>query len=126
MPHLGGLETKVMDVLWNTLSPLSVREVHDSLAPSSELAYTTILTVLDRLAKKGLATRTREGKAWSYSAAASRDAMLVAEIQEALRQPGVDRLAVVMAVAEQLSEAERAHLTLLLGHHDLSPRRPAV
>lgn len=103
-----------MDVLWQALSPLSVREVHDSLAPSSELAYTTILTVLDRLAKKGLATRTREGKAWSYSAASSRDELLISEIQEALRHPGVDRLAVVSAVAEHLSEAERAHLSSLL------------
>ena len=118
MPHLGGLETKVMDVLWNTLSPLSVREVHDSLAPSSDLAYTTILTVLDRLAKKGLATRTREGKAWSYSAAASREDMLISEIQLALRHPRIDRLAVVTAVAEHLSQTERAHLTSLMGGQD--------
>ena len=103
-----------MDVLWQALSPLSVREVHDSLAPSSDLAYTTILTVLDRLAKKGLAARTREGKAWSYSAASSRDELLISEIQEALRHPGVDRVAVVSAVAEHLSEAERAHLSSLL------------
>jgi predicted transcriptional regulator len=117
MPHLGGLETKVMDVLWNTLSPLSVREVHDSLTPSSELAYTTILTVLDRLAKKGLATRAREGKAWSYSAASSREDLLISEIQVALRHPGIDRLAVVTAVAEHLSETERSHLSSLLGTH---------
>lgn len=109
-----------MDVLWNTLSPLSVREVHDSLAPFSDLAYTTILTVLDRLAKKGLAARTREGKAWSYSAASSREELLISEIQVALRHPGVDRLAVVTAVAEHLSETERSHLISLLGSHDLT------
>lgn len=107
-----------MDVLWGTSSPLSVREVHDSLTPSSDLAYTTILTVLDRLATKGLATRRREGKAWSYSAASSREELLISEIQVALRHPGVNRLAVVTAVAEHLSEAERSHLTSLLGRQD--------
>lgn len=115
MPQLGGLETKVMDVLWNTLSPLSVRQVHDSLTPTSDLAYTTILTVLDRLAKKGLAARTRAGKAWSYSAASSRQELLISEIQVSLRHPGVDRLAVVTAMAERLTETERSHLVALLG-----------
>ena len=118
MAHLGGLETKVMDVLWSTSSPLSVREVHESLTPSSDLAYTTILTVLDRLAKKGLATRTRAGKAWSYSPASSREALLISEIQVVLHHPGIDRLAVVTAVAERLTEAERSHLTALLGRQD--------
>ena len=109
-----------MDVLWSTSSPLSVREVHESLTPSSDLAYTTILTVLDRLAKKGLATRTRAGKAWSYSPASSREALLISEIQVALRHPGIDRLAVVTAVAARLTDGERAYLTTLLGRQDPS------
>src|SRR5665811_1148648 len=45
MPQLGGLESKVMEVLWNASSPLSVREVHDALSTSADLAYTTVMTV---------------------------------------------------------------------------------
>jgi len=90
MPQLGGLESKVMEVLWNASSPLSVREVHDSLSASADLAYTTVMTVLDRLAKKHLLLRDRDGKAWLYRTAASREQLLVGEVLEALRHPGVD------------------------------------
>jgi len=69
--RLGDLERAIMDRLW-ALDPgkpedaLSVREVHDSLAQERDIAYTTVMTVLDRLAKKGMVTREREGRAWRY------------------------------------------------------------
>ena len=122
MPQFGGLESKVMDVLWDASSPLSVREVHDALSTSADLAYTTVMTVLDRLAKKQLLARERDGKAWLYRPAATREELLIAEIRLALRHPAVDRLAVVTSVAEELSAAERRHLTSLLGQHDPSER----
>jgi predicted transcriptional regulator len=62
----GELEHAVMNILWSRPSSLSVREVHELLAAQRELAYTTVMTVLDRLAKKGLATRHLEGRAWLY------------------------------------------------------------
>ena len=122
MPQLGGLESKVMDVLWDSSSPLSVREVHDALSASADLAYTTVMTVLDRLAKKNLLARERDGKAWLYRPASTREELLISEIHLALRHPAIDRLAVVTAVAEELSTAERTHLTSLLGQHNASER----
>jgi predicted transcriptional regulator len=74
--RLGDLERAVMEHLW-TEQPgrpagLTVREVHDAIGVERGLAYTTLMTVLDRLAKKQLVERERDGRAWRYTAAATR------------------------------------------------------
>ena len=59
-----------MDVLWESAEPLTVRQVGARLT-DRDLAHTTVMTVLDRLAKKGFARRQRDGRAWRYRAAAA-------------------------------------------------------
>lgn len=80
----GDLERAVMEQLWarGAEPGTSVRAVHEALAGERDLAYTTVMTVLDRLAKKGLATRERDGRAWLYRAASSREQLT----GDALRQ----------------------------------------
>ena len=65
MSLLGELERAVMEVLWRTDAAHSVRDVHAALA-DRDLAYTTVMTVLDRLAKKGVCTRQLDGRACAY------------------------------------------------------------
>jgi len=71
-----------MEHLWEASSiggPLfdgaTVREVHLRFEGEREIAYTTVMTVLDRLAKKDLVTRERDGRAWRYSPADTREAL---------------------------------------------------
>jgi predicted transcriptional regulator len=66
---LGHLEREVMEVVW-TREHLTVREVQ-GLLPRS-VAYTTVMTTLDRLFKKGFVARTRAGRAFVYAPAQSR------------------------------------------------------
>ena len=66
---LGHLEEGVMQILW-THGASNVRQVVDKL--TRPLAYTTIMTTLDRLYKKGLLDRRREARAFIYSARLSR------------------------------------------------------
>lgn len=66
MAVLGDLEQHVMAVLWRAPGPLLVREVHQALNYPREVAYTTVMTVLDRLAKKDAVARERDGRAWRY------------------------------------------------------------
>lgn len=66
MPVFGDLEQAVMDVLWNSPAALSVRDVQAELAGERALAYTTVMTVMDRLAKKGQLRRELDGRAWRY------------------------------------------------------------
>ncbi|HEY2688651.1 MAG TPA: BlaI/MecI/CopY family transcriptional regulator, partial [Streptosporangiaceae bacterium] len=60
MNRLGELERAIMDILWESRDPLTVRQVSGKLT-ERDLAHTTVMTVLDRLAKKGFARRERDG-----------------------------------------------------------------
>jgi predicted transcriptional regulator len=66
---LGRLERAVMDTVWQG-GDFSVREVQGLLG--RPVAYTTVMTTLDRLYKKGLVLRRREGRAFVYTAAMQR------------------------------------------------------
>ncbi len=71
-PRLGELEGAVLDALWER-GPLTTPAVYDCVGRPRGLAYTTILTVLQRLTKKGLVTRQEDTKAHTYSPALARD-----------------------------------------------------
>src|SRR5882762_4555082 len=62
---LAPLELECMSVLW-PLGEGTVREIHRQLAVSRPRAYTTIMTILDRLAHKGIVTRRKVGRAYLY------------------------------------------------------------
>ena len=71
--RLGELEAAVMDVLWGDAGPCRVRDVRARLAPARPLAYTTVMTVLDNLHRKGWVQRELDGRAYLYTPAASRE-----------------------------------------------------
>lgn len=71
MDGLGRLEAEVMEVLWSgPPRPISVRDLLPRLARPR--AYTTVMTTLDRLFKKGLLVRRQEGRAFLYAPRFSR------------------------------------------------------
>ena len=104
MNRLGELERAIMDVLWETPEPLTVRQVSGQLT-ERDLAHTTVMTVLDRLAKKGFARRERDGRAWRYRAAESREAYVTELMLNALDQTG-DRQAALARFVRSVSGAE--------------------
>jgi predicted transcriptional regulator len=67
---LGELETLVMGVAWSNTA-LTVRQVCERLEDGR--AYTTIMTTMDRLHRKGVLQRSKEGNAWSYQPALSQE-----------------------------------------------------
>jgi predicted transcriptional regulator len=90
-PRLGDLERVVMEHLWETSETAgpdypgaTVREVHDRFDGERAIAYTTVMTVLDRLAKKDLVTRERDGRAWRYLPADTREAMTARTMRRTL------------------------------------------
>ena len=112
--RLGELERAIMDVLWEAATPLSVREV-SGLLTDRDLAHTTVMTVLDRLAKKGFARRERSGRAWHYRAAESREAYVTELMLSALDQTG-DRQAALARFARSVSGTEAEALLRALGN----------
>ena len=65
--ELPALELECMKVLWDG-GEFSVRDVRQHLLPRRTLAYTTVLTLLDRLSRKGVVTRRKQGRAHLYQA----------------------------------------------------------
>jgi predicted transcriptional regulator len=108
---LGELEEAVMGVLWAT-SPLNVREVQRRIG--SKLAYTTVMTTLDRLFKKRLLTRTKVGLAFDYRPAITRDEYH-RRVVEAAVAPLLDEgaPAVLAAFIDVAAKYDEAHLVQL-------------
>ena len=79
---LGPLESQLMTVLWD-LGSATVREVLENSDVAG--AYTTVMTTLDRLHKKGLLNRQPEGRAFRYSPAQTEDEFNGALVLDALR-----------------------------------------
>lgn len=73
---LGDLEAAVLGALWDSRATLSVRDVLSQLKRRPVLAYTTVLTVLDRLHAKGLVAREKQGNAFVYWPRISREVYL--------------------------------------------------
>ena len=119
MTRLGELERAVMDVLWDRGTPATVREVAEVLR-ERDLAYTTVMTVLDRLAGKGMVERERAGRAWSYRPAASREAFIAQLMLDALDLAG-SRDAALVRFARSVSGTEAEVLRAALE----SQSRPA-
>ena len=110
---LGELERAIMEVVWAADGPLTGRAVVDELGRDRQVAYTTVLTVMDRLVGKGLLTRQRRGRAHTYLAAQSR-AAYTAELMASVLGSADDHPAVLLHFVEQIppdqAEALRAAL----------------
>ncbi len=83
-----------MKALWS-LGQGTVREIRSTLYPSRPLAYTTVMTVMDRLARKGMVERQKRGRAHLYRPAVP---------EEAVREHALDLL------TENFFQGSRHHL----------------
>ena len=102
-----------MNVIWDDGGWLIPAEVHAKLETATELRYTTILTTLIRLYKKGRLERRREGRAFAYHASLTRSEWSAGRMDEVLRLAG-DRTATLSGFVECLSDADRTELRRLL------------
>jgi predicted transcriptional regulator len=69
---LAPLELECMSALWQ-MGEATVRDIHRELSVARKRAYTTVLTIMDRLAQKGIVTRHKVGRAYLYRANLSAD-----------------------------------------------------
>jgi predicted transcriptional regulator len=98
-----------MDRLWLWRRPTTVREILEDLAPDRKLAYTTIMTVMDNLHRKGLLTREQDGRAYRYSTVRSRSEHTADLIASVLAKSD-DRTAPLLRFVERLNPDEVARL----------------
>ena len=113
MRELGKLENLVMERLWQWNRPATVREVLEDLQRDRKVAYTTIMTVMGNLERKGLLVRSLVGRAYVYvpvGAEADHTAKLIAEVVG--HSP--DRTAPILRFLSQMSPAEIEQLRAAL------------
>lgn len=88
MRGFGDLEAVIMHLVWDHASPVTVRELFDELRKERAIAYTTVMSTMDNLHRKGWLDRVKEGKAYRYAATASREEYSARLMQEALAGGG--------------------------------------
>ncbi|MEU5692034.1 BlaI/MecI/CopY family transcriptional regulator [Actinosynnema sp. NPDC020468] len=113
----GALAAEVLGVLGDAGEALTPAEVRDRLDPSGTLSYSTVVTTLTRLYEKRLATRTRDGRAYRYSATADPSA-LTAWRMGRLLESEPDRASVLTRFVGALDEDDERILRDLLGRLD--------
>ena len=88
MRGFGDLETVIMDMVWDHDSPVTVRDLVGELRQDREIAYTTVMSTMDNLHRKGWLARVKDGKAYRYTATASREEYSARLMAEALADGG--------------------------------------
>jgi predicted transcriptional regulator len=105
---LGSLERQVLDEIWRR-GEVSVRDIYRIF--EERIAYTTLMTTLDRLFKKNLLDRRKDGRAFIYSALVSQadfEQGIKEDVIEGLLGHGADAVEPVLAcIVDTVSERDR-------------------
>ena len=123
MRQLGDLEAVVMDRLWSWARPVVVREVLEDLQRDRRIAYTTVMTVLDNLHRKGHVEREKDGRAYRYRAAQTRE-QHTAQLMDQLLSSTPDRGAVLLYFVGTMPAEEIARLREALDSSGSPPGEP--
>ena len=119
---LGDLEATVMERVWDREDGVTVRQVFEELADERQIAYTTVLSTMDNLHRKGWVRREREGKAYRYWPTMTREERS-ANLMRAAFSAGGDREAVLAFFVEQMTAEESTQLKAALRHSGTPKRR---
>lgn len=113
MRGFGDLEAVVMDRVWAHGTPVTVRELFDELSGQRPIAYTTVMSTMDNLYRKGWLARVKDGKAYRYTAVASRDEYSARLMREAMAEAS-DTEAVLTRFVARMDGAESDTLRAVL------------
>lgn len=81
--QLGPLEQEVMEIIWSRPT-VTVREVFEVVKKKREIAYTTIMTIMNRLVTKGYLNQIRSGKTYSYTPKKNQEQTLRSLVKQTL------------------------------------------
>ena len=120
------LEAEIMEVVWRHFtSAFTVRDVFEQLEQQRDIAYTTVMTVVDRLAKKGLLSQERAGKTYVYRALVDRAAFVNIVVDQLVASLPPDfRESALSSLLESAGQSDPAELDRLQAMIDA--RRKAV
>lgn len=105
----GDLEAVVMDVLWTRSEPSTVRSVHDELVTRRQIAYTTVMSTMDNLFRKGWLLRDKVGLAYQYRPVMSREEHS-AKLMRTVFESGGDSELILNFFLEQIADDDSVKL----------------
>ena len=111
--QLGNLEALVMQRLWEWDRPSAVREVLEDLQRDRTVAYTTVMTVMDNLFRKGILTRELDGRAYRYQPVRTLE-QHTAELMEQAMAGGGDPAATLLHCVERMPREDVEQLREVL------------
>ena len=114
MRGFGDLEAVIMQMVWDHDGPVTVRDLFSELSGEREIAYTTVMSTMDNLHRKGWLARTKQGKAYLYTATASREEYSARLMAEALAGGGDTEAVLSHFVAQIDGEESEALRSVLL------------
>lgn len=109
MRALGELEAQVMRKIWARPGPVTVRDIVGDLERERPIAYTTVMTVMDNLRKKGWLRRQQDGRAYRYEPTVSGEEYSAGVMRQALAASS-DRAGTLMHFIGELSADEATAL----------------
>lgn len=109
----GELEADIMEVIWRR-GDVTVKDVFSELHEDREIAYTTVMTVVGRLADKGMLTKTQTANKYIYCPACTREEMMAQVSKDVLHGlMDVDRAPVMAHLTGIMDELDSDELELL-------------
>ena len=122
MRQFGELEVVVMHVLWSRDGSATVRDVLEELRRTRSIAYTTVMTVMDNLYRKGFLAREMQGRAWRYEPVKTRE-QFTADLMVEVLEGAKDRTRTLVHFLDAISAKELRKLRRLLAANDGEPPR---
>lgn len=110
--ELGPLERTVMDHIWEQGADVTVRDVLETKAGAG-LAYTTVMTILDRLWRKGFLRRSRVGRAYVYRIRRTEQEYL-AGLMDRVLTGAADRRSVLLGFVRGIDQEDLGHLRSMI------------
>jgi predicted transcriptional regulator len=120
LTHLGETEMEVLHHVWD-LGEATVSDVRERILEDRDVAYTTVMTVLKKLAEKGYLEYHKEGRSYVYQPAQAPDAVqhsLLRRLMEKVFQGSPSALVQTLVQREDLSDDERAEIRALINALD--------
>ncbi len=118
---LGSLESEVMDIIWRKDCEVCVRDIYEYLAGKRGIAYTTVMTIMGRLAEKNILRKRKEGKTDFYTPSMTREeftSRVVANVVDSLLEDFADvTLAHFLSRVRQNDRETIDRLEKLLAEH---------
>ena len=116
---LGELESKVMEIIWQSKEPISVRKVTDTLQRKRKIAYTTVMTIMVRLVNKGFLIRNLNGQSYLYKSKTTKEQFIARTVHgifsSAVSTLGEEVLTHFIKEIRKINPKKRQQLLKILG-----------